>query len=95
MRIFSGIQPTGRKHLGNYIGAIIQYVAGQDRADPSIYCIVNQHAVTVPYDPADLRERTLDTAAIRRSTASSTCTLRASPTTRRRCPATCWTRPRC
>jgi tryptophanyl-tRNA synthetase len=62
--IFSGIQPTGRKHLGNYIGAIIQYVAGQDRADPAIYCIVDLHAVTVPYEPADLRERTLDTAAI-------------------------------
>jgi tryptophanyl-tRNA synthetase len=62
--IFSGIQPTGRKHLGNYIGAIIQYVEGQDRADPAIYCIVNLHAVTVPYDPADLRERTRDTAAI-------------------------------
>jgi tryptophanyl-tRNA synthetase len=62
--IFSGIQPTGRKHLGNYIGAIIQYVAGQDRADPAIYCIVNLHAITVPYEPAELRERTLDTAAI-------------------------------
>jgi tryptophanyl-tRNA synthetase len=62
--IFSGIQPTGRKHLGNYIGAIIQYVAGQDRADPAIYCIVDLHAVTVPYDPAELRERTYDTAAI-------------------------------
>jgi tryptophanyl-tRNA synthetase len=62
--IFSGIQPTGRKHLGNYIGAIIQYVAGQDRADPAIYCIVDLHAVTVPYEPADLRERTHDTAAI-------------------------------
>ena len=47
--IFSGIQPTGRKHLGNYIGAITQYVAGQDRADPAIYCIVDLHAVTVPY----------------------------------------------
>ena len=64
MVIFSGIQPTGRKHLGNYIGAIIQYVEGQDRADPAIYCIVDLHAVTLPYDPADLRERTLDTAAI-------------------------------
>ena len=64
MVIFSGIQPTGRKHLGNYIGAIIQYVDGQDRADPAIYCIVDLHAVTVPYEPADLRERTLDTAAI-------------------------------
>jgi tryptophanyl-tRNA synthetase len=62
--IFSGIQPTGRKHLGNYIGAIIQYVAGQDRADPAIYCIVDLHAVTVPYEPAELRERTYDTAAI-------------------------------
>jgi tryptophanyl-tRNA synthetase len=62
--IFSGIQPTGRKHLGNYIGAITQYVAGQDRADPAIYCIVDLHAVTVPYEPAELRERTYDTAAI-------------------------------
>ena len=64
MVIFSGIQPTGRKHLGNYIGAIIQYVGGQDRADPAIYCIVDLHAVTVPYEPAELRERTYDTAAI-------------------------------
>jgi tryptophanyl-tRNA synthetase len=62
--IFSGIQPTGSKHLGNYIGAILQYVAGQDRADPAIYCIVDLHAVTVPYDPADLRARIYDTAAI-------------------------------
>jgi tryptophanyl-tRNA synthetase len=62
--IFSGIQPTGRKHLGNYIGAIMQYVAGQDRGDPAIYCIVDLHATTVPYDPADLRERVHDTAAI-------------------------------
>ena len=63
MRIFSGIQPTGRKHLGNYIGAITQYVAGQDRGD-AIYCIVDLHAITVAFDPADLRERTYDTAAI-------------------------------
>jgi tryptophanyl-tRNA synthetase len=62
--IFSGIQPTGSKHLGNYIGAILQYVAGQDRADPAIYCIVDMHAVTVPYDPAELRTRTYDTTAI-------------------------------
>ncbi len=64
MRIFSGIQPTGRKHLGNYIGAITQYVAGQDRGDPAIYCIVDLHAITVRYDPAELRERVHDTAAI-------------------------------
>ena len=63
MRIFSGIQPTGRKHLGNYIGAITQYVAGQDRGE-GIYCIVDLHATTVEFDPAELRERTYDTAAI-------------------------------
>ncbi len=64
MRIFSGIQPTGSKHLGNYIGAIVQYVAGQERGDPAIYCIVDLHAITVDYDPAELRERLYDTAAI-------------------------------
>ena len=64
LTIFSGIQPTGRKHLGNYIGAITQYVAGQDRGDPAIYCIVDLHATTVAYDPADLRARVLDTTAL-------------------------------
>src|SRR5438309_6532648 len=63
MRIFSGIQPTGRKHLGNYIGAITQYVAGQDRGE-AIYCIVDLHAITVPFDPGDVRERVHDTTAI-------------------------------
>jgi tryptophanyl-tRNA synthetase len=63
MRIFSGIQPTGRKHLGNYIGAIRQYVEGQDRGE-AIYCIVDMHAISVAYDPKQLREYTLDTAAI-------------------------------
>src|ERR671921_1899409 len=62
--IFSGIQPTGRKHLGNYIGAIRQYVEGQDRGEPAIFCIVDLHALSVPYDPAELRERLYDTAAI-------------------------------
>jgi tryptophanyl-tRNA synthetase len=64
VRIFSGIQPTGRKHLGNYIGAIRQYVEGQDRGDPAIYCIVDLHAITVPYSPEDLRRNVLDTTAI-------------------------------
>jgi tryptophanyl-tRNA synthetase len=67
MRIFSGIQPTGRKHLGNYIGAIRQYVEGQERSaaagDVSIYCIVDLHAITVPYEPAELRDRVHDTLA--------------------------------
>ena len=62
MRIFSGIQPTGRKHLGNYIGAITQYVAGQDRGE-GIYCVVDLHALTVPYEPDGLREPVYDTAA--------------------------------
>src|ERR1700740_3567109 len=62
VRLFSGIQPTGRKHLGNYIGAITQYVAGQDRGE-AIYCVVNLHAITVPYDPGQLRESVYDTAA--------------------------------
>jgi len=62
--IFSGIQPTGSKHLGNYIGAITQYVAGQERGDPAIYCIVDLHATTVAYDPVELRERVHDTTAI-------------------------------
>jgi tryptophanyl-tRNA synthetase len=64
VRIFSGIQPTGRKHLGNYIGAVRQYVEGQDRGDPAIYCIVDMHAITVPYEPEELRERMYDTTAI-------------------------------
>src|SRR3954463_13380679 len=63
MRIFSGIQPTGRKHLGNYIGAITQYVAGQDRGE-AIYCIVDLHATTVAYEPAELRARVYDTTAL-------------------------------
>jgi len=63
VRIFSGIQPTGRKHLGNYIGAIEQWVAGQDRGE-AIYCLVDAHAITVAYEPAALREAVYDTGAI-------------------------------
>jgi tryptophanyl-tRNA synthetase len=64
MRIFSGIQPTGRKHLGNHIGAVRGYVEGQDRGDPAIYCIVDLHAITVSYEPARLRGYVYDTAAM-------------------------------
>jgi tryptophanyl-tRNA synthetase len=63
MRIFSGLQPTGRKHLGNYIGAIVQWVAGQDRGE-AIYCLVDLHAITVTYEPAQLRAAVYDTAAM-------------------------------
>ncbi|MDX6610366.1 MAG: tryptophanyl-tRNA synthetase [Solirubrobacterales bacterium] len=62
--VFSGIQPTGRKHLGNYIGAIRQYVEGQERGEPAIFCIVDLHAISVAFDPAELRERLHDTTAI-------------------------------
>jgi tryptophanyl-tRNA synthetase len=63
MRIFSGIQPTGAKHLGNYIGAIRHWVATQDEAD-SIICIVDLHSITVAYDPDELKESTLSLGAL-------------------------------
>jgi tryptophanyl-tRNA synthetase len=63
LRIFSGIQPTGTKHLGNLIGAIRHYVEGQDRGK-AIYCLVDLHAITVAYDPEDLRRSVHDTTAI-------------------------------
>jgi tryptophanyl-tRNA synthetase len=63
VRIFSGIQPTGTKHLGNYIGAIRQLVTGQDRGE-GLYCIVDLHAITVAYDPAELRRAVYDLTAL-------------------------------
>jgi tryptophanyl-tRNA synthetase len=63
MRIFSGIQPTGEKHLGNYIGGFRQYVATQERGD-AFFCIVDLHSITVEYDPEELRQQTLDLAAM-------------------------------
>jgi tryptophanyl-tRNA synthetase len=63
MRVFSGIQPTGRKHLGNYLGAIRNYVALQEEGD-AIYCVVDLHAITVEYDPGVLREQVYDTTAV-------------------------------
>jgi len=64
VRIFSGIQPTGRKHLGNYIGAIRGYLDGQERGDPAIYCIVDLHATSVTYDAGALPGYVLDTAGM-------------------------------
>jgi tryptophanyl-tRNA synthetase len=63
MRIFSGIQPTGAKHLGNYIGAIRNYVALQDRGE-AFFCIVDLHSITTDYEPEELRESTLSLAAL-------------------------------
>ncbi|HEY4348040.1 MAG TPA: tryptophan--tRNA ligase, partial [Gaiellaceae bacterium] len=63
MRIFSGIQPTGAKHLGNYIGAIRNYVSTQELGD-AFFCVVDLHSITTEYDPDDLRESTLSLAAL-------------------------------
>jgi tryptophanyl-tRNA synthetase len=63
MRVFSGIQPTGAKHIGNYIGGMRQYVATQESGD-AFFCIVDLHSITVDYDPRDLHDRTLDLAAL-------------------------------
>src|SRR3954463_4050539 len=62
-RVFSGIQPTGRKTLGNYSGGFRQYVQTQDAGD-GFFCIVDLHSITVEYDPAELRSSTLDLAAM-------------------------------
>jgi tryptophanyl-tRNA synthetase len=62
-RIFSGIQPSGILHLGNYLGAIKQWVAMQDQVDEAIFCVVDLHAITVPQDPKSLRQNILNTAA--------------------------------
>jgi tryptophanyl-tRNA synthetase len=63
MRIFSGIQPTGAKHLGNFSGGFRQYAATQDLGE-ALFCIVDLHSITVGHDPADLRTSTLDLAAM-------------------------------
>lgn len=60
-RVFSGIQPSGELHIGNYLGAIRNWVALQDQYE-SFFSIVDYHAITVPYEPADLRRRTRDMA---------------------------------
>jgi len=62
-RIFSGAQPTGQLHIGNYLGALKNWVALQDEYE-SFYCIVNLHAITLPQDPQVLRQKTLDLARI-------------------------------
>src|SRR5829696_5903436 len=62
-RIFSGAQPTGQLHIGNYLGALKNWVALQDEYE-SFYCIVNLHAITLPQDPKTLRQKTRDLARI-------------------------------
>lgn len=62
-RVFSGVQPTGNIHIGNYLGALKQFVELQNDHE-CIYCIVDEHAITVPQDPAELRKHILDVAAL-------------------------------
>ena len=62
-RVFSGIQPTGNIHIGNYLGALKQFVELQDNSD-CIYCIVDLHSITVPQDPKKLRESRRNVAAL-------------------------------
>ena len=62
-RVFSGVQPTGNIHIGNYLGALKQFVELQEDHE-CIYCIVDEHAITVPQDPKELRQHILDVAAL-------------------------------
>lgn len=62
-RIFSGIQPSGNIHLGNYLGAVRHWVDSQDEYE-NIFCVVNSHAITTPQDPKELREKTYELATI-------------------------------
>lgn len=62
-RVFSGVQPTGNIHLGNYLGALKQFVELQ-KDNECIYCIVDEHAITVPQDPKELKKHILDVAAL-------------------------------
>ena len=64
-RVFSGVQPTGNIHIGNYLGALRQFVELQEENE-CIYCIVDLHSITVPQDPKELRKHILDVAALYR-----------------------------
>ena len=55
-RVFSGMQPTGNLHLGNYLGAMVQWVAMQ-KTHECIFCVVDMHAITMWQDPAELRNQ--------------------------------------
>ncbi|MCX6763235.1 MAG: tryptophan--tRNA ligase, partial [Candidatus Moranbacteria bacterium] len=60
-RIFSGVQPSGNLHIGNYLGAIKNWVKLQEEYD-SIFCVVDMHAITVPQNPEELKKKTLEVA---------------------------------
>src|SRR3989338_1686083 len=62
-RIFSGVQPSGTLHIGNYLGALKRWVAMQDTHD-TIFCIVDLHAITMPQDPTILKQKVREVAAL-------------------------------
>ena len=62
-RVFSGVQPTGNLHLGNYLGAVKRFVEMQEQDYQTIYCVVDLHAITMPYDPHALRQATRELTA--------------------------------
>lgn len=62
-RVFSGVQPTGNLHIGNYLGALKQFVELQEESE-CIYCVVDMHSITVPQDPKELKKHILDIAAL-------------------------------
>ena len=63
MRIFSGIRPTGNIHIGNYLGAVKQWIELQEKNE-CVFCIVDMHAVTTPYDPKEMKKNILEAASI-------------------------------
>jgi tryptophanyl-tRNA synthetase len=63
LRVFSGVQPTGNLHIGNYLGALTQFVDLQNEGE-CVYCIVDMHAITLPKEPGELRDHVLDVAAL-------------------------------
>ena len=63
MRIFSGIRPTGGLHIGNYLGAIKQWISFQE-SNECVFCIVDLHAITTPYEPKELQKNILETTAV-------------------------------
>ncbi|MCD4687113.1 MAG: tryptophan--tRNA ligase, partial [Anaerolineae bacterium] len=62
-RVLSGVQPSGNLTIGNYVGALKQWAREQHNFD-SFFCVVDLHAITVPYDPDDLRAKTREVAAL-------------------------------
>ncbi|PIR41607.1 MAG: tryptophan--tRNA ligase, partial [Candidatus Yanofskybacteria bacterium CG10_big_fil_rev_8_21_14_0_10_46_23] len=61
MKVFSGIRSSGRLHLGNYLGAIKNWIELQDQAEQSIFAVVDYHGITTPFDPKSYKQQVLDT----------------------------------